>query len=1016
MSGSPETIYRANLAAWPAAVPPVPAGAAAARVRVDANPPHPALLMADGDQWVAVHSRRDPLREAERSLAAVDAAASSTLFVIGLGLGYLLDVLDRQGWTGTVVALEPEPACVEALLRRRDCRDWFGSGRLSIVVAPDYEGLDRVAPTLSPNRADPVVIVNPVMARLDPLLIEEALRRTARAWFGARANQEARARNGGRYLLNTLRNTSAICQAANVDRLANRFAGLPAVLVAAGPSLNRNLAELAPLRSRAIVIAADTALRPMLQAAIEPDLVVAVDPGEANARHLVDLPPCPHVGLVAEGSLDREAMRGFHGRLFVFRVGDHHPWPWLRAQQVDAGRLRAWGSVLTTAFDLALKLGCNPIVFTGADLGFTEGQPYARGTTYEEDWRREAAWGRPLDESWAARVAEWPETLEPGIAGVAVRTAPHLRAFRDWLVTEAGRATGRRIVNATGRGILVGPAVGLASLGDVLGDAPPLPETVRTTLRLQAAGGAGPSPSAAAVTADVMRAWREFGRVTDADIERALGRSAPATAAALPPPPAVDRPPSRTPTTAPPDARLIGLSAADAGCVAALGQTHTLRWLELRDAAQDLTAQLRQIAQDLGVDDAVVIVDRVAQAVGGQVRRAVDALLCERPDLWLDYRRFTDQSSVVSIIRADAGRRRSDPAGIDRAKWDPAHAAVADRLVGLIAEQLQPRSVIDLGCGAGFWLQAFERRGAQRLLGLTPRDTTAAVHPGVRRCDAGMWPPAADWVSLGDAGPQERFDLCLALEVAQELPPAQHAGFIAECTRRSDVVVFSSRIPGASDGSPFARPLAYWAAGFWQHGYVLDDTLRPRVDDHWGFPWTLFDVLVVFRRAPHLAGGAVDGPLAGAMHRTAVRLHELYQQNVWWAVRANAVQERAPAPAGPVHTPRRIWHVPAWRMAGEPGELRTVVFRTDAARWYLTDPRAEVQVVVGDRELPRLAQLEALAHFPAAGWTLTRDELTIKSGDGSDPRSNGQPYGVRLPAFVAWAEEQSLADCLRQQL
>ena len=55
--------------------------------------------------------------------------------------------------------------------------------------------------------------------------------------------------------------------------------------------------------------------------------------------------------------------------------------------------MRAWGSVLTTAYDLAVKLGCDPIVFIGADLAYTDAQPYCRGTVYEENWATAVAGG-----------------------------------------------------------------------------------------------------------------------------------------------------------------------------------------------------------------------------------------------------------------------------------------------------------------------------------------------------------------------------------------------------------------------------------------------------------------------------------------------------------------------------------------------------------------------------------------------------------------------------------------------
>jgi hypothetical protein len=237
--------------------------------------------------------------------------------------------------------------------------------------------------------------------------------------------------------------------------------------VAAGPSLDRALPVLREVQHSAVLVTVDTALRPLLDAGITPHVVVAVDPSESNGRHLTDLPPCPATHLVAEGSLDSLALGGFAGRTFFFRVADHQPWPWLRRHGRDVGTLRAWGSVLTSAFDLALRMGCDALIFTGADLAYTGGRPYARGVVYEEDWRRRAEWGTPIEQQWAEAIGARPPVMEPDVAGRETRTAAKLVAFRNWLLEQMRRETGRRFLNATGGGILHGTGITQIALDDV---------------------------------------------------------------------------------------------------------------------------------------------------------------------------------------------------------------------------------------------------------------------------------------------------------------------------------------------------------------------------------------------------------------------------------------------------------------------------------------------------------------------------------------------------------------------
>jgi SAM-dependent methyltransferase len=386
--------------------------------------------------------------------------APPVIVTIGLGLGYLLDALEHANDTTRVLAIEPVPEVTRAMLARRDWTSWLQSGRLTLLVGPAYAGAAeawRAFKTGEPT--NPPTIISPLVGREFPEDARRAKALASKIVAGVRANEEARRQFAGRYLLNTLRNLPAIATEGDVTALKGAFAGIPAFVVGAGPSLDRNVAMLKALDGRALTIAVDTALRPLLAAGVRPHIVVSVDPSELNARHLHQLPDMRAVWFVAEGSLDPSVMPPFAGQTFIFNVSQHEPWPWLAQLGVRRGSLRAWGSVLTTAFDLACEAGCNPIVFAGSDLAYTRGLQYCRNTTYEPDWR-----DYPTDESRAERfkttyLVERPPVTRPDVNREEVLTAPHYVQFRDWIVSRASEASDRRVLNATGGGILHGGAI-----------------------------------------------------------------------------------------------------------------------------------------------------------------------------------------------------------------------------------------------------------------------------------------------------------------------------------------------------------------------------------------------------------------------------------------------------------------------------------------------------------------------------------------------------------------------------
>jgi SAM-dependent methyltransferase len=403
--------------------------------------------------------------------AALDQLASgkqpSAVIVIGFNGGPGLDQVARRLPAANVLALEPSLAAARAALTPAVCAR-VEQGRLQLLVGPDYAGAMDAWKLFERPSAMPPILVDVGLEQRSPDDVAWAKLVAVRIVLGAIQNEQARRAFAGRYLLNTLTNLPMIATESDVTALAGRFHDRPTVVVAAGPSLDRNIEELQTLDGCALIVAVDTAVRPLLAAGIRPHLVVSVDPSEGNARHLNDLPDASDMWLVTEGSVHPTVLAQFAGRIFTFRVSNHHPWPWLASCGGDRGVLKAWGSVLTTAFDLACQSGTGPIIFAGADLAYTDRLLYCRNTVYESEWsdyQTDAARAAFFE---LAYFPNHPTCQQPDVNGVEVASAPRFVQFRDWLVARADTAGDRRIVNATCGGILHGGRIGQASLGSVV--------------------------------------------------------------------------------------------------------------------------------------------------------------------------------------------------------------------------------------------------------------------------------------------------------------------------------------------------------------------------------------------------------------------------------------------------------------------------------------------------------------------------------------------------------------------
>lgn len=147
----------------------------------------------------------------------------------------------------------------------------------------------------------------------------------------------------------------------------------------------------------------------------------------------------------------------------------------------------------------------------------------------------------------------------------------------------------------------------------------------------------------------------------------------------------------------------------------------------------------------------------------------------------------------------------------------------AEVVVPLVLELTHPESVVDIGCATGTWLAVFTEHGVSDVFGVDGGYVDAAS----------LSVPRERFLTRDLARPLElerRFDLALALEVAEHLPRECAETFVSSLTGLAPVVLFSAAIPGQGGTNHVNEQWpSYWAALFAERGYVHVDCLRRRL-------------------------------------------------------------------------------------------------------------------------------------------------------------------------------------------
>ncbi|MBL8992622.1 MAG: motility associated factor glycosyltransferase family protein, partial [Spirochaetia bacterium] len=189
------------------------------------------------------------------------------------------------------------------------------------------------------------------------------------------------------WLRNVTGNTEAIIRAGGIADLRGMGKGLQALMIAAGPSLGKQLELIRTSQGKAVLVAADTVYKTLLNNGIRPDLVVVVDPQKINSRSVENIPESAlrETIFVAEPAVIPKALEGSPGRLVMFNTIFPY-YAHIAAHFGEKGNVDMGGSVATTAFDVCAQLGFDRTLVVGLDLSFKEDAYHVPGTMYEEHW------------------------------------------------------------------------------------------------------------------------------------------------------------------------------------------------------------------------------------------------------------------------------------------------------------------------------------------------------------------------------------------------------------------------------------------------------------------------------------------------------------------------------------------------------------------------------------------------------------------------------------------------------
>lgn len=403
-----------------------------------------------------LHSRHDPVAEAERFIDSVPLEDKYCFVVAGLGLGYHVKALiDRLRGDAFVVCGEPSIPLIATAMTCIDFSEAIASGALVFLTDDSKTRLHerlRTRNTLMMLGAQ--FVHHPPSMRSAGEAQRALLKAIGDFVSYSRMTLVTLISNSRITCENIAMNLVRYVTTPPIDLLRGRFAGDPAIVISAGPSLTRNIDQLAELKGRAVLCAVQTSLRPLMERGIVPDFVTSLDFHEMSRKFFEGVGDLSRTHLVAEPKATWHVVDHYPGPVSLLES----PWAKLLIGDELAGRggLPAGATVAHLAFYLAVYMGCDPIIFVGQDLAFTGHVFYVPGVEIHRAWRGELNRFNTMEQKEWDRIVRNRPILRrvPSVDGGIIYTDELLLTYLEQFEKDiTGVSSG--IINATEGGAMI---------------------------------------------------------------------------------------------------------------------------------------------------------------------------------------------------------------------------------------------------------------------------------------------------------------------------------------------------------------------------------------------------------------------------------------------------------------------------------------------------------------------------------------------------------------------------------
>lgn len=335
------------------------------------------ILFKDGR---AFDDALDPVLNAlERYNKLEFKSIKSITILYGLGLGYILKEFAKR-YKGKIIVFEPNLEVLRISMELVDFSDELKNSNIRITSSYDEIKNAYLDLFFKDYELNIVPINYYETAELkETAEFKEQIERIHGTFQSNYRNLIEKAHNWTLCLFNNIPNA---IKTQDLHTLKNIHKGKTAVIIAAGPSLDKNIQDLKPYRDKVIVFCVGTALKTAIKHGIIPDFVVTIETALVT-KHQLDVPEIQDTVIISATNSFKGIFELKPKGFLNYHSNKDAASKWLGdLLKLPIDDYEAAGTVSITALYSAKFMGIDKIIFIGQDLAYTDNKCYSKDSHY----------------------------------------------------------------------------------------------------------------------------------------------------------------------------------------------------------------------------------------------------------------------------------------------------------------------------------------------------------------------------------------------------------------------------------------------------------------------------------------------------------------------------------------------------------------------------------------------------------------------------------------------------------